>query len=393
MPSRTLVFSAESVTKGHPDKLCDIIVDTILDNVMAEDRFARVDLEAMAAPGLVLVSGELSTKTYVDITGTVRDVLTQVGYSDPTLSFCARSIAVLNILQEQSEEVALAVDKRGAGNQCITIGYATNETADLGINTELMPLPIFTANQMAHRLCNARENAEIEHLYPDGQVQVTFMYEDNVPVRLLNATLSAHHRGEIDDAKLQDALTEIVFKPTLAQLNGIDVKDAELLINHAGPFTRGGPEVDVGISGRNTVSDLYGTAVPCGGKALAGKDPTKTDRAAIYMARHVAKSVVAADLADRCEIRLVYLFGRERPLSVQVNTFGTGRKGTDKELASAIRHVFDLTTAGIVEHLDLRRVKYAPICCFGHVGRTDVPWEEVTHTDELNAALAEKTKG
>lgn len=393
MPSRSLVFSAESVTNGHSDKLCDLIVDTILDNVLEQDRFARADLCATAAPGLVLVSGQLSTKGYVDITGTVRGVLKNAGYNDPNLHFCAQSIAVLNILQEQSKEVALTVDKRGAGNQGITIGYATNETKSVGIDTNLMPLPIFTAHSLVHRVTQARENNEVEGLHPDGQVQVTFLYEDGIPTKLLNATVSAHHGQEIEINRFREAIMEVVMKPVIASLGEVKTDEAELLVNFAGPFTLGGPETDVGMNGRTTVTDLYGTAVPCGGKALSGKDPTKTDRASTYMARHVAKSIVAADLADRCEVRLAYLFGREEPLSIQVNTFNTAKMGSDKDIATAIRAVFDTTTAGIVEHLDLWNVRYAPICCFGHVGRSDVPWEEVTHTEELKTALEKAIKG
>jgi len=392
MPSSRLVFSAESVTNGQSDKLCDIIVDTILDQVLAEDRFARVDLEAMAAPGLVFLAGELSTNAYVDLTGTVRQVLNDIGYNDPVLQFCSRSIAVLNIMQEQSEEVGLAVDRRGAGNQGIAIGYATNEGIKAGMECDLMPAPIFIAHQLARRLCEIRQAGEVPGLHPDGQVQTTFMYEDNVPIRLLNATVSAHHVADVNVAQLREAIMEKAIKPTLGALGNVDYASAELLVNHAGPFTHGGPEVDVGMSGRMTVSDLYGTAVPYGGKSLSGKDPTKTDRAATYMARHIAKSLVAAQIADRCEVRLAYLFGREQPISVQVNTFGTAFKGADKDIAAAIRKVFDLSTAGIVEHLDLQRVKYAPICCYGHIGRPDVPWEEVTHTDELRAALDDAMK-
>jgi len=213
-----------------------------------------------------------------------------------------------------------------------------------------------------------------------------------VPIRLLNATVSAHHVADVNVKQLREAIMEKAIKPTLGALGNVDYANAELLVNHAGPFTHGGPEVDVGMSGRMTVSDLYGTAVPYGGKSLSGKDPTKTDRAATYMARHIAKSLVAAQIADRCEVRLAYLFGREQPISVQVNTFGTAFKGADKDIAAAIRKVFDLSTAGIVEHLDLQRVKYAPICCYGHIGRPDVPWEEVTHTDELRAALDDAMK-
>jgi S-adenosylmethionine synthetase len=387
MPSKRLLLSAESVTCGQSNKLCDLIVDTILDRVLADDRFARVDLDAVAAPGLVLVAGELTTKSYVDLTGVVRETLAGAGYDNPEMPFSARSIAVLNVLQEQSEEVALAVDRRGAGNQCIAIGYATDEAKKVGLDTALMPLPIAVAHRLARKLTEARATRQIEGIHPDGQVQVTFMYDNNVPFRLLNATVSAQHSAKADDKQFREAVMENVIKPVIADLGQVETRKAELLVNHAGPFTSGGPISDVGISGRCAVMDLYGTAVPCGGQALSGKDPTKTDRAAVYMARHIAKCVVAAGIAERCEVRLAYLFGREAPVSVQVNTFGTGAGGADKDIAEAINRTFDLTTPGIVEHLDLRRVKYAPLCCFGHVGREGAPWEDVAAAARLREAM------
>ncbi|MDP8222272.1 MAG: methionine adenosyltransferase [Candidatus Lernaella stagnicola] len=393
MPSKRLVFSAESVTCGQPNKLCDLIVDTILDGVLRKDRFARADLQAVAAPGLVLVSGELTTNTYIDITGTVRQVLTDAGYDNPEIAFNARSIAVLNLLQEQSEEVGLAVDKRGASDQGIAIGYATNEAARLGFDTNLSPVPIWTAHQLARKLNEVLVEKKIPGLFSDGQVQVTFMYEDNLPVRLLNATVSTWHSKSVDHKAISTAVKQKVLRPVIRKLGGIDTKKAVLHVNHTGPFTSGGPTANVGMSGRTTVMDLYGTAVPTGGKSLSGKDPTKTDRAATYMARHVAKCVVAAGLAARCEVRLAYLFGRERPVSLQVNTFATGVCGTDRDLADTIRKVFDLSTPGIVEHLDLRRVRYAPICCFGHIGRPGVPWEDTASAEPLAAACAPKKKG
>jgi len=387
MPSKRLVLSAESVTCGQSNKLCDLIVDTILDRVLAHDRFARVDLDAVAAPGMVLVAGELTPKSYVDITGVVREVVADAGYDNPEIAFHAKSIAVFNVLQEQSSEVALAVDRRGAGNQCVTIGYATNEAKHAGLDTQLMPLPIVAAHRLARRLYEARVGGEVPGLHPDGQVQTTFLYDDAVPLRLLNATVSAQHSAAVDEKRICEGIMESVIKPVVAGLGGIDVRKAELLVNNAGRFVAGGPSSDVGVSGRSMIMDLYGAAAPSGGAALSGKDPTKTDRAATYMARHIAKCVVAADLADRCEVRLAYLFGREEPVSVQVNTFGTGRRGVDKDLAEAIMRTFDLTTPGIVEYLDLRKVKYAPICCFGCVGREGAPWEDVGAAAKLREAL------
>ncbi len=388
MPSKRLVLSAESVTCGQSNKLCDLIVDTILDRVLAEDHFARVDLDAVAAPGMVLVAGELTTKHYADIVGITREVVACAGYDSAELAFNARSIAVFNVLQEQSEEVALAVDRRGAGNQCVTIGYATNEAARVGLDTELMPLPIVTAHRLAKRLCEARTSGAMAGLHPDGQVQATFLYDDGVPVRLLNATVSGQHSAAATEKQIREGIMETVIKPVIGGLGEVDVQKAELLVNHAGLFVAGGPSSDVGVSGRSTVNDLYGAAVPTGGHALSGKDPTKTDRAATYMARHIAKCVVAANLADRCEVRLAYLFGREEPFSVQINTFGTGRTDADADLAAAIHRAFDLTTPGIVEAFDLRRVKYAPLCCFGCVGRPGAPWESVEPAAKLRDEMA-----
>lgn len=377
--SDLLIFSAESMTEGQPDKLCDLISDRILDEVLADDRFARIALDAMAAPGLVLLTGQLSTKSYVDLTGIVRQTVADVGYSKLVSRFDADSIAILTIVEEQSPDVALVVDKRGAGNQGIVVGYATNEGQKVSIDAELMPLPIWLAHRLALKLTDVRKNELADLLRPDGHSQVTLAYdEQGLPLHLFNVTVSNMHdkKRQLDDVR--EAIKEQVIRPVLDKFPQIVDKDkTQVRVNPGGAFTLGGPLADTGLTGRKTISDTYGTACANGGSALSGKDPTKTDRSATYMARYIAKNVVAAELADKLEVRIAYLFGIEEPISLQVDSFGTG-KIPDKQIASVIRKTFDMTTPGIIETLNLRKVKYAKSACYGAFGREieEFPWEK-----------------
>ena len=380
------IFSAESMTEGQPDKLCDLISDRILDEVLADDRFARIALDAMAAPGLVLLTGQLSTKSYIDLTGIVRQTVADVGYSKLVSRFDADSIAILTLVEEQSPDVALVVDKRGAGNQGIVVGYATNEGNKIGIDTELMPVPIWLAHKLSRKLTDVRKNELADLLRPDGHSQVTLAYnEEDQPLYLYNVTVSNMHdkKRQLDEVK--EAVKEQVIRPVLDQFPQIVEKGKTTVrVNPGGAFTLGGPLADTGLSGRKTISDTYGTACANGGSALSGKDPTKTDRSATYMARYIAKNIVAAELADKLEVRIAYLFGIEEPLSLQVDSFGTG-KVPDKQIAFAIRETFDMTTPGIIETLNLRKVKYTESACYGAFGRSadEFPWETTDMTEKL----------
>lgn len=380
------IFSAESMTEGQPDKLCDLISDRILDEVLADDRFARIALDAMAAPGLVLLTGQLSTKSYIDLTGIVRQTVADVGYSKLVSRFDADSIAILTLVEEQSPDVALVVDKRGAGNQGIVVGYATDEGNKIGIDTELMPLPIWLAHKLSRKLTDVRKNELADLLRPDGHSQVTLAYnEEDQPLYLYNVTVSNMHdkKRQLDEVK--EAVKEQVIRPVLDQFPQIVEKGKTTVrVNPGGAFTLGGPLADTGLSGRKTISDTYGTACANGGSALSGKDPTKTDRSATYMARYIAKNIVAAELADKLEVRIAYLFGIEEPLSLQVDSFGTG-KVPDKQIAFAIRETFDMTTPGIIETLNLRKVKYTESACYGAFGRSadEFPWEATDMTEKL----------
>lgn len=385
---RHQTFSAESATEGQPDKLCDLLVDTILDEVLEKDRFGRVSIDCMAAPGLVLLAGQISTKTYVDITGVLRRTIQEVGYDDPQLHFEARSIAVLTLVEEQSEDIALTVDQRGAGNSCISVGYATNECEKMGYDSNLMPLPIFLAHKLAKQLTKVRKDDQAPFLYPDGNVMVTLQYEENVPSKLLDCTICAQHHEDISIAEVRNRLTDLVIAPMLEGLSSLNCDECKVRINPYSTFIHGGPLVDIGVSGRKSISDTYGTVCPYGGSSLSGKDPTKTDRASVYMARYIAKNLVTAGVADRIEVRLVYHFGSPSPVSVQINTYGK-RIGDERDIEEAVLKQFDLTSPGIIDKLRLFNVRYAPISCYGHLGRTDItlPWEKTDAAASLAKAL------
>ncbi len=391
--SRTWIQSAESVTSGHADKLCDLLADSVLDAVLASDRYARVSCEVMVTTGMVIVTGQITTKCYVDITAVVRDAIRQVGYNDPTTGFDHNSCAVIVMLGEQAHDVSLGVDRKGAGDQGICVGYATNEGSRLPVDTHFMPVPTFLANGLAHRLETVRRAGKLPDLYPDGKVQVSVEYRNLRPRALTHVVISAHHRGDADLAKLRRDIRRLVVKPALSS-SGLLTKDTRIMINPVGSFTEGGPRADAGLTGRKITVDCYGPSCGHGGSAFSGKDPTKPDRSGSYGARWAAKNLVAAGLADRCSVEIAYVIGHSDPLAVTVDTFGTG-KLDDGKLGRILQEVFDFSPAGIIEDLDLRRPIYTPTAVFGHFGRpdTDFSWENLDRVDALRRYMKKTRKG
>ncbi len=384
------LYSAESVAEGHPDKLCDRISDTVLDAVLEKDRFARAIVETVVTRGMVLLTGELTTNTYVDLDRIVRDTLRRVGYADQEAGFDHRACAVVSLLREQSDQIGAVVDSRKAGDQGMMVGFATDEAAELGTDTALMPMPIAVAHALMRRLRDVRRDGALSWLRPDGKCQVSFVYENRIPRALASISLSAQHAPGVEVARVRKEVEEAVIMTTLADLRLTRGNEARIEVNPAGSFIEGGPASDAGLTGRKIVVDAYGPMAHHGGAALSGKDPTKLDRSATYAARWVARSVVQAGLARRCEVDLAYTLAHEHPESVRVETFGTGVMA-DEDLAGAVTRTFDLTLPGILTALDLLRPIYAETSAFGHFGRTDVtfPWER---SDEA-AALSARFEG
>ncbi|QDP99846.1 methionine adenosyltransferase [Lysinibacillus fusiformis] len=392
MTNRRL-FTSESVTEGHPDKICDQISDAILDAILAEDPNARVACETTVTTGLVLVAGEITTSTYVDIKGIVRDTVAEIGYTRGKYGFDAENLAVLVAIGEQSPDIALGVDQAlearegsmtdadieaiGAGDQGLMFGYACNETP------ELMPLPISLAHKLSRRLTEVRKSGELAYLRPDGKTQVTIEYdENNVPVRVDTIVISTQHDEEATLEQIQADLKESVIAPVVPS----ELLDAntKYFINPTGRFVIGGPKGDAGLTGRKIIVDTYGGYARHGGGAFSGKDATKVDRSAAYAARYVAKNIVAAGLAERVEVQLAYAIGVAQPVSIAVDTFGTG-KVKESDIVEWVRELFDLRPAGIIKMLDLRRPIYKQTAAYGHFGRTDlnVPWENTDKADAL----------
>ncbi len=389
------LFTSESVTEGHPDKICDQISDAVLDAFLANDPNARVACEVAVATGMVLVIGEISTKSeYVDIPSIVRNTLKEIGYTRAKYGFDYNTCAVLTSLNEQSADIAQGVNSAletrdpeqlkleteniGAGDQGLMFGFATNETP------ELMPLPIAMSHRIARRLSEVRKDGTLDYLRPDGKTQVTVEYQDNKPVRIDAIVVSTQHAEEVTLEQIQKDIREHVIAPIVPA----ELLDAETkyFINPTGRFVIGGPQGDAGLTGRKIIVDTYGGYARHGGGAFSGKDPTKVDRSAAYAARYVAKNIVAAGLADKCEIQLAYAIGVATPVSINVDTYGTGKVSEDK-LVELIRKHFDLRPAGIIRMLDLRRPIYRQTAAYGHFGRTDldVPWESTDKAELLKS--------
>ncbi len=386
------LFTSESVTEGHPDKLCDQISDAILDDLYRQDKESRVAVETLVSTGLVLVAGQISTNGYADITKVVRDTIREIGYTRAKYGFDCDTCAVVTSINEQSPDIAMGVnhayemrqsmdtidevDKVGAGDQGMMFGYAVNETP------ELMPMPISLAHKLAKKLADVRKNRVLPFLRPDGKTQVTVQYEDSKPVRVDKIVVSAQHKASVEMLTLKEGITEEVIKKIIPE-HLID-KNTQIYVNPTGRFVVGGPHGDSGVTGRKIIVDTYGGFGRHGGGALSGKDPTKVDRSAAYAARYVAKNIVAAGLASRCEVQLAYAIGVSRPVSIMVDTFDTGILN-DKEIEKLITDNFDLRPGAIIRDLDLRRPMYRQVAAYGHFGREELalPWERVDKTQVL----------
>ena len=392
-----LLFTSESVTEGHPDKICDQISDAVLDALLAQDPMSRVACETAVTTGLVLVMGEITTKAQIDIQTIVRETIREIGYDRAKYGFDCDTCGVIVALDKQSADIAMGVDKAleakenhmsdeeieaiGAGDQGMMFGYATNETP------ELMPYPISLAHKLARKLTEVRKNGTLSYLRPDGKTQVSVEYDENgKPCRLEAVVLSTQHDENVSQEQIHEDIKKYVFDPVLPQ-DMID-DETKFFINPTGRFVIGGPNGDSGVTGRKIIVDTYGGYARHGGGAFSGKDCTKVDRSAAYAARYVAKNIVAAGLADKCEIQLSYAIGVARPTSIMVDTFGTGKLADDK-LVEIVRENFDLRPAGIIKMLDLRRPIYKQTAAYGHFGRTDIdlPWEKTDKVDDLKKYL------
>ena len=374
------LFTSESVTEGHPDKVCDQISDAILDDFLRQDPDSRVAVESMTTTGIVFVAGEVTSRGRVDVQKIVRDTVREIGYDKPEYGFDCDSCSVLAALHEQSPDISMGVtatsDKeQGAGDQGLMFGYATNETP------ELMPLPITMAHQLSMKLAQVRKKKELSWVRPDGKSQVSVVYEDGVPKRIDTVVVSTQHSPDIGMAQLREEIISKVIKPVCG--SWIDGR-TKFLVNPTGRFVIGGPPGDTGLTGRKIIADTYGGMGRHGGGAFSGKDPSKVDRSACYMARYVAKNVVAAGLADKCEVQVAYAIGVAEPVSIMVDTFGTG-KTSEEEIEARIRKVFDMRPAGIIKTLDLKRPIYRKTAAYGHFGRSDpgFTWEKTDKASHL----------
>lgn len=380
------ILTSESVTEGHPDKLCDQISDAILDEVLSQDTKGRVACETYVTMGLIIVGGELTTEAYVDVHKLVRKVVSEIGYTDAVFGFNAETCAILNAIHTQSPDIAQGVNRGGAGDQGLMLGYACNETK------EFMPLPIMLAHQLAMRLAEVRKKGILKFLGPDGKSQVSVEYSNGKPKRVDSVVIAAQHTAEILDHSGQriteDARNKIINAVAEPVLEKWIDKETKFYVNETGKFVVGGPQSDTGMTGRKIVVDTYGGIVPHGGGAFSGKDPTKVDRSATYMARHVAKNIVAAELAEKCLVQLAYVIGRAEPLAVYIDTYGTGKVSEDK-IAALVRKHFALTPRGIIEMLDLLRPIYKRTAAYGHFGRNDghFSWERTDKAEALQKAV------
>jgi len=370
------IFTSESVTEGHPDKIADQVSDAVLDAVLAEDPAGRVACETLVTTGICVVAGEITTKTYVDVPKLVRGVINHIGYTDAAFGFDSKTCAVVNMIQAQSPDIAMGVDTGGAGDQGLMFGYACDETP------ELMPLPIMLAHKLVHRLSDSRREGQLPYLRPDGKSQVSVEYVDNKPKRIDAVVISTQHDDDVTTEQIRADVKKFIIDPVIPA--GMIDSQTKFHINPTGRFVIGGPHGDTGLTGRKIIVDTYGGMGRHGGGAFSGKDPSKVDRSACYMARYVAKNIVAAGLASRAEVQLAYAIGVAEPVSVMVNTFGTG-KVEDQRIAELVRENFSLTPAGMIETLDLRRPIYRKTAAFGHFGRTEesFTWEATDKAEAL----------
>ncbi len=395
MPAQRHVFTSESVTEGHPDKIADQISDAVLDAIIARDPDARVACETLVTTGMAVIAGEITTSTYVHIPDIVRGTIASIGYTDANFGFDAQTCAVLTTIDRQSADIARGVDTGGAGDQGMMFGYATDETPSL------MPLPIVLAHRLAERLAIVRKGGDLPWLRPDGKTQVSVVYENGRPVGVSKLVVSTQHSDKIDNKEIRAGVIALVVRPVLAEA-GLEVADPDLYVNPTGRFVVGGPQGDAGLTGRKIIVDTYGGMARHGGGAFSGKDPSKVDRSACYAMRWVAKNIVAAKLAKRCETQVAYAIGVADPVSVMVDTFGTGVV-PDEALEDAVREVFDLQPRGIIEALSLRNPIYRCTAAYGHFGRAperrrfvdpdvtkDVEcftWERVNRVEDLRLAV------
>jgi S-adenosylmethionine synthetase len=394
---RRYLFTSESVTEGHPDKLADQISDAVLDAILADDPMGRVACETLITTGMVFVAGEITTTTYVDVPKVVRDTITSIGYTDAKFGIDGETCGVVVAIQEQSGDIALGVDRSyetrlggsadpldalGAGDQGMMIGYACSETE------ELMPMPIAVAHRLAKRLADVRKAGVLPYLRPDGKSQVTIEYEDGRPVAVRAVVISAQHREDVDiETLLKPDVIDEVIRPVLSEMQlEYDPRTVRTLVNPTGRFEIGGPKADTGLTGRKIMVDSYGSMAPHGGGCFSGKDPTKVDRSAAYMARYVAKNVVAAGLADRVQLQVAYAIGTARPVSLSLDTFGTSTVDPER-LERVVAETFDFRPAAIIQHLDLRRPIYRETAAYGHFGRKGFSWEETDRAEELRRAF------
>jgi len=378
MRDGSFLFTSESVTEGHPDKLADQISDAVLDAILEQDPTGRVACETLLTTGLVLVAGEITTDCYIEIPALVRRTLESAGYTRAEFGIDFHTCGVMTSIQHQSPDIALGVDTGGAGDQGMMFGYATDETP------EMMPMPLMLAHKLARQLATVRREGSISYLRPDGKSQVTVEYSDGRPVRIDKVLISAQHNPAVPQNTIRDDVIERVIRPILPP-EMVDDR-TEFFVNPTGSFAVGGPQADTGLTGRKIIVDTYGGMARHGGGAFSGKDPTKVDRSAAYMMRYIAKNIVAAGLARRCELEVAYAIGQREPMSVMVDSFGTGRIG-DEQLAQLVRKYFDLSPAGIISKLNLRRPIYQGTAAYGHFGRIDlsVPWEETDMAETLVA--------